>query len=146
MSFIAFTVPGTPIPKLRARHRHVKTKAGREFTTSYTPDKTVKFERRVRDCALFVMSSKEMFTGPLALRVIFRMPVPPSWSAKKKAAAIAGSVHHVSRPDFGNLLKSVEDAMNGVVYKDDSAIVSVSGHKCYDDFPGVEITVANYER
>lgn len=48
--------------------------------------------------------------------VIFIMPMPKSWSKKKKKD-MAGKPH-TQKPDLSNLLKSLEDA----VYADDSAI------------------------
>lgn len=41
--------------------------------------------------------------------LIFVMPMPPSWSARRKAA-MAGQPHQ-QRPDLSNLEKSVEDAL-----------------------------------
>ena len=39
--------------------------------------------------------------------------------------------YHNSRPDIDNLLKSVQDALNGVLYRDDSIIHEISANKWY---------------
>jgi Holliday junction resolvase RusA-like endonuclease len=44
-----------------------------------------------------------------AFRVVFLMPVPASWS-KRKRAAIHGR-RHTQRPDTDNLVKAVKDAL-----------------------------------
>lgn len=53
-------------------------------------------------------------------RVIFHMPMPKSWS-KKKRAEMDGKPHQ-SRPDVDNLFKALADAL----YQDDSCIWNVS--------------------
>jgi Holliday junction resolvase RusA-like endonuclease len=39
------------------------------------------------------------------------------------------------------VVKAVQDALNGVIYKDDVQIVSLHATKKYDMVPGVEILV-----
>jgi len=48
--------------------------------------------------------------------IIFYLPMPKSWSKKKKAQMIG--TPHRSRPDISNLIKALEDAL----YLDDSII------------------------
>jgi Holliday junction resolvase RusA-like endonuclease len=45
------------------------------------------------------------------------------------------------KPDLDNLAKSVLDGLNGVVYLDDSQLVSLHITKVYDHSPGVDIMV-----
>jgi Holliday junction resolvase RusA-like endonuclease len=84
--------------------------------------------------------------GPLdeAIEVdfVFGFKPPESWSAKKKARAIAGELRHVTKPDTSNLVKMYEDAMNGVVYRDDSQIDRIAGAKkvyAEQDFTRIDI-------
>jgi Holliday junction resolvase RusA-like endonuclease len=51
----------------------------------------------------------------------------------------AGSVLPSRKPDIDNVLKIVLDALNGVAYKDDSRVVSVSGRKIYSMTPKIVI-------
>jgi Holliday junction resolvase RusA-like endonuclease len=39
------------------------------------------------------------------------------------------------------VLKSVEDAMNGVVYKDDSQIVNIHVSKVYSSVSGIDVCI-----
>ena len=41
--------------------------------------------------------------------IIFHLPIPKSWSAKKREAAIGSA--HKSKPDLDNLLKALFDAL-----------------------------------
>ena len=51
----------------------------------------------------------------------------------------------VSRPDVDNLMKLVMDALNGVVYRDDSQVVMLSGLKAeHDDEPFTDVQVIVY--
>lgn len=51
------------------------------------------------------------------------------------------------RPDLSNIIKSVEDAMNGVVYYDDRQIVELHARFQRDksDFPGIAVRVVTNE-
>ena len=51
--------------------------------------------------------------------VTFILPMPRSWSKKKKATM--DGKPHMSRPDLSNLLKALEDA----IYQEDSVIYDV---------------------
>ena len=66
--------------------------------------------------------------GALRLYARFIMPRPKS-RAKDE--------HHVCRPDVDNLLKSVLDGLNGIVYNDDSQIVRIEADKAYEGVVGV---------
>ncbi len=48
--------------------------------------------------------------------IIFTMPMPKSWSAKKKREMVG--TPHLFRPDLSNLLKALEDA----VHQEDSML------------------------
>jgi len=53
--------------------------------------------------------------------IIFYLPMPKSWSKKKKAKMLG--TPHQSRPDISNLLKALEDC----IYTDDSVIWNYRG-------------------
>lgn len=70
--------------------------------------------------------------GPLEMRVYFYFETP------KKAPK---SVWFTGRPDLSNMIKNIEDALNDIVYKDDSQIVRLISEKQYGSksFTWVEI-------
>lgn len=127
---VTFIVPGEPVAKGRAR----STKSGRH----YTPEKTVRYESTVALFASQAMAGrKAMLAGPLSLEVVATFSWPLSWSSKKRAQ----SSYKLSKPDLDNLAKACADAMNGVVYLDDAAVVLLSVTKVYGDAPGMSVCV-----
>ena len=67
-------------------------------------------------------------------RITFHMPMPKSWSKKKKAEMVGRP--HQQRPDIDNLAKSLLDAL----YGDDSHIWNISLVKKWAVEGSIEIT------
>ena len=74
------------------------------------------------------------FTAPLR-------SVPASYSKKRAAACLSGSEWPCKKPDTDNLVKSIKDGCNGVVWKDDCQVVQVYALKVYGGIPGVSVKV-----
>lgn len=126
---ISFEVLGAPKGKARAR-------SGKNGF--YTPDSTVAYEEAVAWKAKEAMAGKDLFEGPVCVRIWARFSKPKSWSKKKRAA----TVYHTSKPDADNIAKIICDGMNGVVYRDDAQAVEVTVYKRYaDDDPSVGVEV-----
>lgn len=93
---------------------------------AYTPKETRLYEQKIRAIAL--ESGVEALDGDLGVRLIF------VYTATKKVANRLQRhevVYKESRPDIDNLCKGVLDALNGVLYQDDSRIVNLSAVKVY---------------
>ena len=133
---VEFFVPGQPVGKGRPR---ATVRAGR--ARLYTPAKTEKYEARVALFAQQAMAGRPVMAGPVALSVTALFPIPPSWPKKRQAAARAGTEQHTKRPDADNCAKAILDGLNGVVWKDDSQVVTLSIEKRYAEVPRVEVLV-----
>ena len=133
---ITIEVVGPPVAKGRGRVGRLAN--GRP--TVFTPTPTRSYENTVRLAAWKAMSWRVPFDGPLEVTLEARLPVPPSWSQKRQSLALAGEIRPTSRPDLDNYIK-ILDAMNGVVWRDDSAIVKITATKVYSDRPALVITV-----
>jgi len=84
--------------------------------------------------------------GPLKLQIhVFRIP-PKSMGKKKGAEACAFSRGITTKPDLDNYIKLVSDALNGVVFVDDSQVVAIEADKRFSATPGMVITVMEEER
>jgi len=141
MNSVNFTVPGTPVGKGRPRFaRHGA------HVVAYTPDKTVNFEVVVKVMASQAMAGRALLTRPVSLHIDMFMPVPPSWSRKRRDLAFSGLIGATTKPDVSNVLKAIEDAINGVVYLDDKQIVGGGFTKQYGLIPRVEVRVQEYEK
>lgn len=145
MKQIVFTVPGTPVAKGRAKS---SSRIGvgqngqqRVFTRHYTPEKTERYENLVRLAAQTAMGGAEPFEQPVSLTVAIYLPIPQSWSKKKQEKARAGLVGATKKPDLSNVVKAIEDGMNGVVYVDDARIIDVVLQKRYASAPRVDVIV-----
>jgi Holliday junction resolvase RusA-like endonuclease len=79
--------------------------------------------------------------GPLLVTVVAKFAIPKSWPKWRQEAAERGLVLHAVKPDASNVLKAVEDALQGVVYRDDSQIAAVAVRKFYAPDPQVVVLV-----
>lgn len=68
--------------------------------------------------------------------IVFNMPMPASWSKKKKAEMIGRP--HQQRPDVDNLGKAIFDA----VLPDDSGVWDIRMTKVWAETGSIEITAA----
>jgi Holliday junction resolvase RusA-like endonuclease len=111
---------------------------------AYTPQKTASYEAMLRHEAALAMADRPPFEGALSVRVRAFFQVPQSWSAKKRAAALAGTIRPTKRPDWENVAKML-DAFNGVVWRDDSQIVSGLIEKHYSDRRRLRVEISTLE-
>ncbi|MES3022714.1 MAG: RusA family crossover junction endodeoxyribonuclease [Pseudomonadota bacterium] len=111
------------------------------FVSIYTPKETVEYEAKVSAIARAAMRGKPPSAAPIEIMLELRMPIPVSWSKAKRAAAAAGLVRHTKKPDAGNIQKAIEDAMNEIVYVDDSQIVVTTVRKLYHEEPCAIVAV-----
>lgn len=130
---VSFTVPGKPSGKERPRFSS-KTRQ------TFTPQKTKNYEELVRWCYRAKCRGIKL-EGEIAASITAYYPVAKSTSKVNKEAMIKGKIRPIIKPDADNIIKAVLDALNGLAYKDDSAIVSVSAEKYYSTNPRVEVTL-----
>lgn len=82
----------------------------------YKTVQDVKYERRIKET--FINSNGEVFgEKPIKIRVDVYRELPDSYPKRIKTEA------DTHKPDASNILKSVEDALNGIAYNDDKQIV-----------------------
>ena len=98
---IEFVVPGVPVPKGRPRFG----KDGR----AHTPKRTRDFEAKV------------------ATTFKLLHPHHRPWTGEVRMSVTAYGAHHAA--DASNILKAVEDALNGVAYKDDVQVARTVAEK-----------------
>lgn len=133
---VTFKLDADPVGKQRARY----ARRG-NFVQTYTPDKTRNYEALIKEAATEAMGSSEPLETPVNLYLYIRAPIPKSYSKQKVADCLNGFEKPIKKPDASNVLKSVEDAMNGVVYKDDCQIVNFHVSKVYSSQSGIDVCV-----
>jgi Holliday junction resolvase RusA-like endonuclease len=120
---IQFHVPGNPLPKQSFK----KSKKG-----GYTPKRIKEWEETVAWTAKAAMGQQELLQGKLQQELL---------QGKLKCDLVFVRDNR-RRVDVNNLSKPVTDAMNGVVYDDDSQIVDQWTRKFYSkENPGLTVKV-----
>ncbi len=138
MTFVVtFTIDGPPHGKGRPRFRRFGN-----FVSTYTDAKTKSYETLVKEAATKAMGNSPPLEGPVRLDCIVRLPVPKSYPKKRSEACLNGSEWPTKKVDIDNIVKSVSDAMNGIVFIDDSQVVILRAVKTYSAEPGVDVKVS----
>lgn len=75
--------------------------------------------------------------GPVAMDLFFYLPRPKSLPKRV--------VHHLKKPDKGNLEKGVEDTLKGLIWRDDSQVIDGRVRKQYGDPPRVVIALQLFD-
>lgn len=134
--FAVIHLPGPPRGKGRPRF-------GRrgDFVAVWTDKKTLAYEEALTVEGARAMGAKPMRLGALSVRIEAAMPIPASWSQKKRLAALSGDLSPIGKPDFDNLAKCAGDALNKIVWRDDSQIIVCAFRKFYAADPGLTISV-----
>ncbi|WP_085545990.1 RusA family crossover junction endodeoxyribonuclease [Burkholderia pseudomallei] len=144
-TIVSFVVPGIPVGKGRHRSRIAHDDLAREYVQTYPDRKTVKYEKSVAIEAKIAMRGRPPVDGAVCLVVRAFYPIPSSWPQWRKREARIGLLAPRVKPDWDNIGKACSDAMNGVVYRDDVAIVTACVLKRYSLDPRVEIAVYAFE-
>ena len=136
---LMLTISGKPIAQARPRF----VRRGK-FVSTYNPQET--------EAGKFLILAKSQLPagwvpveGPVMLDCTFDMPIPQSKSKRVREAMIAGEISHTSKPDGSNLIKFLEDALNGVIWVDDAQIISQTWHKRYSENPKTTIRIWSVE-
>lgn len=136
---IDFTIPAIPVAQPRQRHRVMQI-AGKAISTNYAPRHPVDgYKATVRHAATVAYAGAPL-EGPLFLEVVFVFPRP---KLPKKAGN--GRLPHCKKPDVDNLLKSLCDSLNGLLFGDDRQIASAMVRKVIaaaDEQPHVEVKLS----
>lgn len=118
------TIPFNPIPKGRGR---AFVSGGR--VRVFTPKETRNAENNIK--AHIISNNPIMFDGPVCVLLDFVFLRPKTVKRKD----------HTVKPDLTNLAKTVEDAANGVLWRDDAQIVTLFCRKSYGETALTRVTV-----
>lgn len=113
---VHFVIPGLPEPRR-------EPPIGRRGPYAHPGNET--YYDRVR-WAWRAAGSVDFGIDPIELSVVAHFPRPITHWRKGGHLTPSGerNPHKVSRPDLSNLIKAIEDALNGLAYHDDSQIVA----------------------
>jgi Holliday junction resolvase RusA-like endonuclease len=129
-------VEGTPVPKGRPRF----ARRGK-FVSTYSPKTTVDYETKVSEAARLAMGSSNPLQTPVGAYIYITLPIPASYSKKRIQACLSGEERPTKKSDIDNFCKAIFDGMNGIVFLDDSQVVSLHSTKVYGTVGMVEVMV-----
>ncbi len=123
---ITFTIPGKPSTAGSKRGIPYHKKGGGGLGVRMIADdpKALLWRNAVAVAAREAYDGP-LLTGPIHLAVNFEFPRPKGHfgtgrNAGKQKASAPGQ--HIQKPDLGKLVRAVEDALTGVVWRDDSQV------------------------
>ncbi len=149
---IEFFAPGLPKPGgsktpqlVRRKGGQVVTrisKTGKEYPLIAVRDasKNQDWKASVSFSAIQALADRPPFEGALRLRIIFVMPRPRDhYRANGQVKATAPSLH-TKTPDQTKLLRSTEDALTGILWRDDAQIADGMTSKVFTSvLPGLNV-------
>jgi len=124
--------------------------AGSKTKTQYgvrdsNPRSKVWKEEVRREAARILASdvNSKLLDGPLRVRFTFYRPRPKGHYGTKGDLNAAGrrATHPTTKPDTTKLIRGVEDALTGIVWRDDSQIVQQAGAKKWGEPERVHIQI-----
>ena len=111
---------------------------------AYQPNKVTNYSNLIK----FVFKKEYPKHNPKifdnkAIKLIIKeyRSIPTSKSNKFKNMALMGKERPITKPDVDNILKQVNDSLNGIAYTDDRQIATEIVEKWYSDIPRIEIEI-----
>ena len=141
MTEIKFFVPGIPAPG-GSKKAYINRHTGKVCVVD-----DCKRNKPWRDrVASFAMPHRpsELLLSPIELSVDFLMPRPKyHYGTGRNSAKLKPSAPKfcVKKPDATKLLRALEDALTGVIWKDDEQVVKQTVRKHYGETPGAIVTI-----
>ncbi len=114
-------ISARPVAQARPRF-YIRWKGFRSFVGAYEPQKSKSFKDMIAWTAKLEATKvglNKPYTGPIVLELLFMMGRNRDRTQR----------YHTKRPDLDNLVKSVKDALNGIIWKDDSQVVKLKAEK-----------------
>lgn len=117
-----FEVPGKITGKARPR---VNTLTGR----AYTPGNTKDYEMLIKQYFKVKYPRYETLEGRIIIKIEAYFEPPKSTSKKQTEQMLENKISPTKKPDVDNIAKSILDAMNNFVFKDDNQVSKISVEK-----------------
>ena len=113
------------------------------FARAYTPETTASYENLINLSYIQALNGAQSpyWEKPVRIEIQAVYQIPKSFSKKRTAAALAGSIKPLTKPDIDNVVKVVCDALNKVAYKDDTQVVEIVARKSYGIEPMLRIDI-----
>lgn len=146
MTFIQFAVYGTPQPA-GSKKAFIHPTQHRAMVVDANKN-AAPWKQEVAGAALEAMKDRQLITGPVALTLTFVRARPKGHFRTGRHGSLlrpSAPLWPVTKPDATKLLRAVEDALTGIVYRDDAQIVEQHVYKEYGLPERVQVSVSELE-
>lgn len=124
---LRFTVPGKPQPAGSKR----AFKRGARVIVVDDNTKAKPWQAEVKAAAIEAMRGAEVLAGPIKLEVCFHMARPKAHYGAGGRVKASAPLYPIVRPDTTKLLRGLEDALTGTVWRDDAQVVDQLAQRLY---------------
>lgn len=140
--YYSFTVMGAPVGRREPNFFRVP---GQRRLRGVTPAKAKAYARSVAWTFRKSHPSATPEYGAASVFILAFYPIPKRTSARQRERMLQGKVRPEVKPDGSNVLKLVEDALEGLAYHNDSQVVVEHVEKWYSDEPRIAVVVRIYD-
>jgi len=142
MKELDFFVPGIP-QTAGSKRVFLNKKTGKPIVTDDCK-RGKDWRATVQHFALAATINKTLLEGAIQCDMSFVLLRPKGHygtGKRKRTLKPSAPMHPTKRPDRGKLARAVEDALTGVIWRDDAQVVCGDIVKRYGEQPGVHISI-----
>lgn len=110
----------------------------------YTPNKTKDYELLIRQSFKVKYPKVEIIEGRVKIEIIAYMKIPKTTSKANREKMLNNEISPTKKPDIDNIAKSVLDAMNKFIIKDDNQVSKMSIEKIYSEEEKILVKISEY--
>ena len=140
LNFVAFGLPSPGGSKSAFRN----PRTGKIVVVDAGGKKTRTWRTAVAHAARAAMAGSDLMQPPLCLVIEFRMPRPKHHYRSNGEIKLDAPIVPIVRPDLTKLLRSTEDAMTGIVWKDDAEISQQNIFRTYSSIEDTGARISVY--
>lgn len=146
LELLSFIVPGKAEPGGSKRALPIRGKPGARPIVVDANPKVHAWRDRVASYAAKARVGMAVLDGPLRLEVTIRRLRPKGHYGKKGLNKKGRETPYpTTKPDTTKLLRAIEDALNGIVWRDDAQVVEQVARKVWGDQQEAEIRITPME-
>jgi Holliday junction resolvase RusA-like endonuclease len=138
---IELTVLGRPQPA--GSKRAFPRRGGGVIVTDDNP-RAKSWQQEIRMVAVEAMNGDEIIDGPIELfcKFILARPLGHFGTGRNAGTVRLGApVYPTVKPDTTKLIRAVEDALTGIVWRDDAQVIRQRAYKAYGTPERVEVVI-----
>ena len=110
----------------------------------YTPTKTKDYEYLVQQSFRLKYPSVKMIEDRVFVEIIAYMKIPKTTSKKQREEMLNNVISPTKKPDVDNIAKSILDATNKFILKDDNQVSKITVEKRYGEVEKAVIRIQTY--